>query len=313
MRRLWLIALLSITMSLSACGDQPGDTPQSGEVSEEAARNNNSIDGSKPTGDKIDACSQITKGEVEAALGKTVMEPTRGDDLVFRKEGTLTSSCMFGGNEGFVSLDIKQQAPASTIAWNAARAYEELKSLIIKGSGGQSSARLEEISGLGADAFAQTREEAENHETTELRILSKRTILTLRVNTLASTSTLEVAKILAGKVISRLQMYEGDVIVAKPETPSTTPKPEPDSDRDRRLKSQEGSRSENKSAKKVERATEQKTGRVASARGGGKSVSRRANEPSSRVSQKSTKRTADKGKKETTKTAQTSPKRRRRP
>lgn len=311
MRRLWLIALLSITISLSACGDQLGDTPQSGEVSEEAARNNNSIDGSKPTGDKIDACSQITKGEVEAALGKTVMEPTRGDDLVFRKEGTLTSSCMFGGNEGFVSLDIKQQAPASTIAWNAARAYEELKSLIIKGSGGQSSARLEEISGLGADAFAQTREEAENHETTELRILSKRTILTLRVNTLASTSTLEVAKILAGKVISRLQMYEGDVIVAKPETPSTTPKPEPDSDRDRRLKSQEGSRSERRSAKKVERASEQKSGKVASARGG-KSVSRRANEPSSRVSQKSATRTANKGKKETTKTARPSQRNKRR-
>ncbi len=307
MRRLWLIALLSITISLSACSDQPGDTPQSGEVSEGAARNNNSIDGSKPTRDTIDACSQITKGEVEAALGKTVMEPTRGDDLVFRKEGTLTSSCMFGGNEGFVSLDIKQQAPASTTVWNAARAYGELKSLIIKGSGGQSSARLEEISGLGADAFAQTREEAENHETTELRILSKRTILTLRVNTLASTSTLEAAKTVAEKVMPRLESYEGTLIVAAPDTKATAPKPTAKPDADERLKSSKGSQTaQKKSAKQVERPSTEKADR------GGKRVSRRAEKQSSQVSRKSANRNANRGKKEATKTARPGSKNRKR-
>ena len=312
MRRLLVIALVSVTMSLSTCGgDPPGYTSQSEEANGEAAGNNNSTDNGKSTGAIIDACSQLTKEEVEDALGMTVMEPTRGDDLVFRKEGTLTSSCMFGSNEGFVSLDIKQRAPTSTIAWNAARSYEELKNLIIKGSGGQSSVRFEEISGLGAEAFAQTREEAENHETTELRILSKRTILTIRVNTLASTSTLEVAKTLAGKVIPRLESYESEDLVATTDTPSATPKPTPDLNREARLKSQKDSQTEEKNAKKVDRAPVKKAAKGDAAKSG-KSISRRANEPSSRVSQKSAKRVAEKGKKETRKIVKPSPRNRRR-
>ena len=238
------------------------------------------------------------------------MEPTRGDELVFRKEGALTSSCMFGGNEGFVSLDIKQKAPTSTTAWNAARAFEELRNLIMKG-GGQSSVRLEEVSGIGADAFAQTREEAENYETTELRILSKRAILTFRVNALSPTSTLEVAKTLAGKVIPRLEQYGSDIIVAAPDTPSPAPKPTPQLDRNERLKSQKGSRAEERSAKKVERASVKKTARTDAARGA-KSVPRRANEPSTKVSQKSARRTAESGKKETRNAARPSPRNKKR-
>lgn len=251
----------------------------------------------------IDACSQITKEEVEAALGRTVMEPTRGEELVSRREGTLNSSCMFGSDEGFASLDIKQQSPTSTIAWNATRSYRELKDLI-KGGAGQSSVRLEEVNGLGADAFAQIREEAGNHETTELRVLIKRAILTIRVNALASTSTLEVAKTLAGKVISRLGMSDSDILVATPDTSATEPQSEAKSDKDERLKSSKDSQTERASAKKVERSSAKKDTKATSARNS-KSVSRRATEPSSKVSRNSTRRTTDRVKKEPPKTTKT--------
>lgn len=312
MRNLLLIALPYIAISLSACDKVPLYTTHSGEenAGKEDAGNKNSVSGSKSLGNKIDACAQITREEVEAALDGTVMEPTRGDDLVSRKEGTLTSSCMFGSDEGFVSLDIKQQNPASTTAWNAARSYEELKELIIKNGEGQSYARLEEVTGLGAAAFAQTSEEANNHETTQLRVLVKRFILTIRVSAMASTPTLEVAKILAGKVLPRLETYEGDAIVA---TPSTTPKPAVKLNEDERLQSQKGSQMESKkSAKRDERAPVQKATKATPVRGD-KRASRRANEPSSKSSQKSANRTVGRVKKETAKSARPSPKSRRRP
>ena len=310
-RKLLLIALPYIAISLSACDKVPLYTTPSGE--ENASKeegNTNTVSGSKSPGNKIDACAQITREEVEAALDGTVMEPTRGDDLMSRKEGTLTSSCMFGSDEGFVSLDIKQQNPASTTAWNAARSYEELKELIIKNGEGQSYAKLEEVTGLGAAAFAQTSEQANDHETTDLRVLVKRFILTIRVSALASTPTLEVAKILAGKVIPRLETYGGDAIVA---TPSTTPKPAVKLNEDERLKSEKGSQVESKkSAKRDERATVQKATKAASARGD-KRASRRANESSPKSSQKSANRTVGRNKKETAKPARPSPKNRRRP
>ena len=308
MRRLLLIALPYVVISMSACGKLP--VYQSKE--EKARGNNNSIDGSRSPGDKIDACSQITREEVEDALGRTVMEPTRGDELVSRREGALTSSCMFGSNEGFASLDVKQQDPASTTAWNAARSYGELKGLIFNGGGGQSSGRLEKVAGLGVDAFARTKEETVNYETTELRVLSKRTILTIRVNALASTSTLEAAKTLAGKVLSRLESYESNIIVAAPETPPTAPKDSAKVDKDERLTSSKRSKTEPKGAKKVERESERKATKTASSKGGKDVSRRRANEPSAKVSQKSAKRTADRGKKETRKTAQPSTRNRKR-
>lgn len=306
MRRLLLIALSCIALSISACRRLPGDTPQSGEEQgqEEAAGNNGSIKSGESSGDKIDACSQITKAEVEAALGTTVMEPTRGNELVSRKEGSLTSSCMFGSDEGFVSLDIKQQNPASTIAWNASRSYEELKDLIVKRGGEQASTRLEEVTGIGAAAFAQTHEETKDHQTTNLRILTTRVILTIRVSAPATTPTLEAAKIVAGKVTPRLQRYGSDAIVAAPQ-------PAPQSDDDERRKSSKGSQTEDKSAKKAERQSARKAAGVASAKGG-KGVSRRAQEPDSKLSRKSPKRSAERSKKETRKTTRPSPKIRRR-
>jgi hypothetical protein len=303
-RRFLLIALPYLAISLSACRNLPTHTPQSGE---EAAGNHNSVESSKAPGDKIDACSQITREEVEAALGSTVKEPTRGDELVSRREGTLTSSCMFASDEGFVSLDIKQQDPASSIAWNPARSYEELKELLIKGGGGQSSVRFEEVTGLGDASFAQIRDEAGNHETTELRILINHVILTIRVSAEASTSTLEVAKVLAGNVLPRLERYGS--IAAKP---SIKPKPTVKRDEDEQLSSK-GSDTEHKGEKKAERSsTARKADRTASARKG-RDAPRRTDERSAKSSQKSTKRTAERGKKETTKTARTSPKKRRRP
>jgi hypothetical protein len=306
-RRLLLkIALPYLALSLSACRNLPGYTPQSG--GEEAAGNHNSTDSSKSTGNIIDACSQITREEVEAAVDSTVKEPTRGDELVSRREGTLTSSCMFASDEGFVSLDIKQQSPASTTAWNPARSYEDLKELLIKGGSEQSTVRFEEVTGLGAQAFAQIREETGNHETTELRILVKRAILTFRVSAEASTSTLEAAKILAGKVLPRLERYDSEAIVA---TPWIKPKPTVKPDEDKRRTSSKGSETEHKGEKKTERSSTQKAARTAPAKKG-REAARRAEERSAKVSQKSSKRTAERGKKETTKTDRTSPKRRKR-
>ena len=311
MRRLLLIALAYLAVSLSACDKVPLYTTRSGEENANKEEGNTStVSGNKSPGDKIDACAQITRGEVEDALGDTVMQPTRGEDLVSRKEGTLISSCMFGSDEGFVSLDVKQQNPASTTAWNAARSYEELKELIIKNGEGQSYAKLEEVTGLGAAAFAQTSGAANNHLTTELRVLVKRFILTIRVSALASTQTLEVAKTLAGTVIPRLETYEGDAIVA---TPTTTPKPAIKLNEDESLKSAEGSQRERrKSAKQVERTPVQKAAKTASARGDTK-TSRRANEPGSKSNQKSAQRNSGRNRKETAKSARPSPRNRKRP
>ena len=310
MRMLLLIALPCIAISLSACGSMSDYRSPTGRGKE--AGNNNSFDKSKPPVARIDACSNITREEVEAAIGRTVMEPTRGNELVSRKEGTVNSSCMFGSDEGFVSLDIKQQDPASTIAWNASQAYKELKDLITEGFSGQSSVKLEEVTGIGSSAFAQTNEDSGNYETTELRVLIKPAILTIRVSTPAPPSPLEAAKTLAGKVVSRLERYEDDTVIAAPDSQATEPQPKAKSDEDQSRKSPKGTQVDQKSKKETERTSIQKSGKAASANGN-KGVSRRTDEPSSKGSQKSTKRTADSSKKETKKTARPSTKTRKRP
>ena len=300
MKGLLLIAVLYIAMSLSACGSLT--TPQSGgeKAPQEKATGgkdaaNNSIKEGKPPGAKLDVCSLTTREEVEAALGRTVMEPTRADELVSRKAGTVTSSCMFGSNEGFIRLSVRQQDPASSTMWNAARAYGDLKELV-KGSDGQPSGRSEEVTGLGADAFAETKAETANFETTELRILGKRTLLTIRVTGPASTPTLEAAKMIAAKAASRLERYESDAIVPAPKTPSTAPESTAKLDGDERVKAPEGVQIERKSAKKVERpraqmATKATTPTVS------KNNSRRTDGSSPKKNKESAKRTADRTKK----------------
>ena len=215
MRRFLLIALLGIAITLLACGKLRKDTHPPGEAGAqanaigEADGESDPTEGSTLPADTLDVCSQLTREEVEAALGRPVKEPTRGSDLTSRRSGTLTSSCMFGGDEGFVSLDVKRQAPTSTTTWNAAKSYEELKDRIVKARSGESFTRLAEVSGIGVNAFAETRDEMANFQTTELRVLTKQSILTVRVVGLSAvTSTLEAAKILAGKVVLRLEKYE---------------------------------------------------------------------------------------------------------
>lgn len=308
MRRLLLIAFAYIAILLSACRSVP-DYRSSTERGKEAG-NNNSLDGKSPVA-RIDACSHITREEVEEAVGRTVMEPTRGDELVSRREGTLNSSCMFGSDEGYVSLDIKQQDPSSNIAWNASQSYRELKELIVEGFSGQSSVRLEEVNGIGLSAFAQTNKDAGSYETTELRVLVKAAILTIRVSVPSPPPTLEAAETLAGKVVPRLEKYEDDAPVAAPDLQATEPKPKAKSDEDERRQSSKGSQAEQKREKEAERTSAQKSGKAGSARGN-KNVSRQRDEPRSKGSQRSTGRTAERSKKETKKTDRPTPKRRKR-
>jgi hypothetical protein len=230
MRKFLFIALLGIAITTLACRNLKKDTPPSGRSGALANAIGDVDTESDPTeggtlpADKLDVCSQLTREEVEAALGRPVKEPMRGTELSSPRSGTLTSSCMFGGDEGFVSLGVKRQAPASTITWNAARSYEELKDRVIKAQSGESVIRLTEVSGIGVDAFAETKEETINFQTTELRVLSKHSILTIRVvGLLAATSTLEAAKILAGKAVPRLEKYERAGIIPRLDSTSTAP------------------------------------------------------------------------------------------
>lgn len=215
MRRLLLVALLGIAVALLACGKLRKAAPPSGEAGAQANAMGDADAESGPTegsalpADSLDVCSQLTREEAEDALGRPVKKPTRGPDLTSRRSGTLTTSCMFGGDEGFVSLDVKRQDPASTTKWDAAKSYEELKDRIVKAQSGESLIRLVEVSGIGAAAFAETKEEAASFQTTELRVLTRQFILTIRVVGLSAvTSTLEAAKIVAGKVVPRLEKYE---------------------------------------------------------------------------------------------------------
>lgn len=222
MRRFLFIALLGIAITPLACG-KLGKDASSGRAGTQANAigdadaESDSTEGNTLPADNLDVCSQLTREEVEAALGRPVKEPTRGSDLTSRRAGTLTSSCMFGGDEGFVSLGVKRQSPASTTPWNAAKSYEELKDRIVKAQSGDSLIRLIEVSGIGVAAFAETKEEAANFQTTELRILTRQSILTIRVVGLsAATSTLEAAKTLAGKAVPRLEQYEREGIIPAP-------------------------------------------------------------------------------------------------
>ena len=323
MRRFLLITLLCIAVTTLACGKLRRDNPApggagalanaTGDVDAEGER----TEGSTLPADKLDVCSQLTREEVEAALGRPVKEPMRGTELSSRRSGTLTSSCMFGGDEGFVSLGVKRQAPNSTTAWNAAKSFEELKDRIFKAQSGESAVRLAEVSGLGADAFAETKEETVNFQTTELRVLSRHSILTIRVvGLLAATSSLEAAKILAGKALPRLEEYERAGIIPRPDSTSTAPGPGANLGDDQRQRMPEKSRVERKTAKESEQSPTRGITKAATAQVG-KNSSRRADEASSKQSRKSvkesTKRTPERTKREATKTARANPRSKKRP
>jgi hypothetical protein len=322
MRRFLLIALLGIAITPLACEKRSRDTPASGgagapakTVGDVDAEGDSTEEGTLPA-DKLDVCSQLTREEVEAALSRPVKEPMRGTELSSRRSGTLTSSCMFGGNEGFVSLHVKRQAPTSTIRWDAAKSFEELKDRIVKAQTGESVVRLAEVSGIGVDAFAETKEETVNFQTTELRVLSKHSILTIRVvGLLAATSTLEDAKILAGKAVPRLQEWERASITSADST-STAAEPGANLSDGKRQRMPEKSRDERKTTKEVEQSqtrgnTKATTAKVV------KNNSRRAEEASSKQSKKSVgesaKRTPDRTKRAATKTTRANPKGKKRP
>jgi hypothetical protein len=323
MRRFLLVALLGVAVTPLACGKLRKDTPASGGAGApanavgEADAEGDPTEGSTLPADKLDVCSHLTREEVEAALGRPVREPLRGTELSSRRSGALTSSCMFGGDEGFVSLHVKRQSPTSTTRWDAAKSFEELKDRIVKAQTGESVVRLAEVSGIGADAFAETKEETANFQTTELRVLSKHSILTIRVvGLLAATSTLEDAKILAGKALPRLQEYERAGIITGPDSTSTAAEPGADLGDDQRQRMPEKSRAERKTTKEVEQSPTRGNTKATTAKVG-KNNSRRAEEASSKQSKKSvkesTKRTPDRTKRETTKTARANPKGKKRP
>lgn len=323
MRIFLLVALLGVAVTPLACGKLRKDTPASGEAGapantvEQVDAEGDSTEGSTLPADKLDVCSHLTREEVEAALGRPVREPMRGTELSSRRSGSLTSSCMFGGDEGFVSLHVKRQAPGSTTRWDAAKSYEELKDRIAKAQGGGSVVRLAEVSGIGVDAFAETKEETANFETTELRVLSKHSILTIRVVGLsAATSTLEDAKILAGKALPRLEEYERAGIITGPDSTPTAPEPGADLGGDKRQRTPEKSRAERKTTKEVDQSPTRGNTKAATAKVG-KNNSRRAEEASSKQSKKSvkesTQRTPDRTKREATKTARANPKSKKRP
>jgi hypothetical protein len=323
MRRFLLIALLGIAVTPLACGKLRKDTPASGGAGTPANTvgdvdaEGDPTEGSTLPADKLDVCSQLTREEVEAALGRPVKEPMRGTELSSRRSGTLTSSCMFGGDEGFVSLHVKRQSPTSTTRWNAAKSYEELKDRIVKAQSGGSVVRLAEVSGIGVEAFAETKEETANFQTTELRVLSKHSILTIRVvGLLAATSTLEDAKILAGKAVPRLEEYERAGIIAGPDSIQTAPEPRGELGDDKRQKVPEKSRAERKTTNEVEQSPTRGNTKAATAKAG-KNNSRRADEASSKQSKKtvkeSTKRAPDRTKREAIKTGRANPKSKKRP
>ena len=323
MRRFLLVALLGIAITPLACGKPRKDTPTPGGAGAPAntigdvdAEGDPTEGGTWPA-DKLDVCSQLTREEVEAALGRPVREPMRGTELSSRRSGTLTSSCMFGGDEGFVSLHVKRQHPTSTTRWDAAKSYEELKDRKVKAQGGELGAKLAEVSGLGVDAFAETKEETVKFQTTELRVLSKHSILTIRVvGLLAATSSLEAAKILAGKAVPRLEVYERAGIIPGPDSTSTAPEPGANLSDDKRQRMPEESRVERKTTKEVEQSPTRGNTKAATARVG-TNKSRRADEASSKQSKKSvkesTKRTPDRTKREATKAARANPKSKKRP
>jgi hypothetical protein len=323
MRRFLLIALLGIAVTPLACGKLSKDTPTSGgagapanTVGDVNAEGDPTEGGTLPA-DKLDVCSQLTREEVEAALGRPVKEPMRGTELSSRRSGTITSSCMFGGDEGFVSLHVKRQSPTSTTKWNAAKYYEELKDRIVKAQSEGSVVSLAEVAGIGVDAFAETKEETVNFQTTELRVLSKHSILTIRVvGLLAATSTLEDAKILAGKAVPRLQEYERAGIIPGPDSTSTAPEPGANLSDDKRQRMPEKSRAERKATKEVGQSPTRVNTKATTAKVG-KNNSRRADGASSKQSKKSvkesTKRTPDRTKREATKTARAKPKSKKRP
>lgn len=323
MRRFLLIALLGIAVTPLACGRLRKDTRTSGgagapaNATGDVDADGDPTEGSPLPADKLDVCSQLTREEVEAALGRPVKEPLRGTELSSRRSGTLTSSCMFGGDEGFVSLGVKRQAPSSKTAWHAAKAYEELKDLIVKAHGGESVVRVAEVSGIGAGAFAETKEETVNFQTTELRVLSRRSILTVRVvGLLEATSTLEAAKILAGKALPRLEEYERAGMIREPDSTPTAPEPVANSDDDKRQRVPEESRVERKTAKEGEPSRTRDDTKAAPVKVG-KDSSRRADGAGSKQTRKSvkepTKKTSDRTKREVTKTARAKPKSNKRP
>jgi hypothetical protein len=318
MRRLLLVALLGIAITPLACGKRSKDTPTPGgagapaNTTGDVDADDDPTEGSTLPADKLDVCSQLTKEEVEAALGRPVMEPRRGTELSSRRSGTLTSSCMFGGDEGFVSLHVKRQSPTATARWDAAKSYEELKDRKVKAQGGELAVRLAEVPGIGVDAFAETKEETVNFETTELRVLSKHSILTIRVvGLLEATSSLEAAKILAGKAVPRLEEYERAGIIPRPDSTSTAPETGADLSDDKRQRKPEEARGERKTTKEVEQSPARGKTKAATARAGTNNT-RRAEESSSKQGKKSAKESAkripDRTKREATKTARAKPK-----
>ncbi len=300
-------------MSVAACSNLPVSTPQSEEekVSEKTGENNNSVDRSRSPGDQIDPCSPITRDEVEAALGRTVMEPARGNEIASPRAGTVTTSCMFGSNEGFVSLNIKQRDPASSLAWNAAQSYEELKEIIFKSRSGESSGRLEEVSGIGMDAFAETKEESVNYQTTELRVLSKYSILTVRVVGPTAISTLEAAKTLAGKAIRRLDKYEMNAAIPTSDSTPAAPEPGTNLNNAERPRAPEKSRAEPKSVQVVEPSRPQRNTKATSAKVGNNN-SRRADRLGSKESKKVSTRAVNRNKRESAKAVRANSRSRRR-
>jgi hypothetical protein len=318
-RRHLLIALACIAMSLAACADGSVDTTRVGD--EAAGGVDSEGEAAQSSRDNLDACFEIEREEVEAALGLKVSGPTRGAELVSRRAGTLTSSCTFGGDRGFVRINVRRPDPGAETSWSAAQTYQELKALVAREGGEEASDRVEEVAGLGADAFAETKTETVNHQTTELRVLSKRSILTLRVTGPASAPTLDAAKTLAAQALSGLERHEGMTAMPAPER-RATPKAAAADGEKRPQGDEEKSRSERKGAKKDENPKRDKSPkrdeRTAARRDsatGGRNVSRRAEETKSKASRnsavKSKKETA-KSKRETTKTTRTNPRVRKR-
>jgi hypothetical protein len=322
MRRFLLIAFLGVAVMPLACGKLRRDAPTSGagapaNTTGDVDAEGDPTEGSTLPADKLDVCSQLTREEVEAALGRPVREPMRGTELSSRRSGTLTSSCMFGGDEGFVSLHVKRQSPTSTTRWNAAKSYEELRDRIVTAQSGESVVRLAEVSGIGVDAFAETKEETVNFQTTELRVLSRHSILTVRVvGLLAATSSLEAAKILAGKAVPRLEEYERAGIIPAPDSTSTAAERGANSGDDKRQRVPEEPRAERRTTKEVEQSPTRGNTKAATAKVG-KNNSRRADEASSKQSKKSVKesakKTPDRTKREATKTARANPRSKKKP
>jgi hypothetical protein len=211
---------------------------------------------------------------------------------------------MFSSSQGFVSLDIKRQDPSSTTIWNAAKAYEDLKKLIIKADGAESSGRAEEVSGVGINAFVETTEVTASSKTTELRVLGKRSILTVRVVGPPATSTLEAAKTLALKAIGRLEKFEEAAITPVPVTTPPAPDPAPNLSEDERSRASEKPPSEQKNMRDIN-PTPARRGRNETPAAVAKSSERRRVETNSRERRKSgresAQRTLDRKKRVTTK------------